>query len=106
MSYSQLDELTSSLSLVTYYITDAIKTWSFEFVDRITALATKILIIASVAASITVFLYILLLIVVKNTLESAYNGVVHMLSYMMPESVLLNEKITRQQLVTLKILKD
>jgi hypothetical protein len=84
MSYSQLDEMTASLSLVTYYITDIIKVWSYEFIDRISAFRLKIMIVVSVASAITVALYITILILVKNTLESAYKGVAYMLSYMMP----------------------
>jgi hypothetical protein len=84
---------------VTYYITDIIQTWSYEFVDRIAAFRTNIMIIAGVVSAITVFLYIMILVVVKNTLESAYNAVIYMLSYMMPESILLTEKITKQKLV-------
>lgn len=84
MTYSQLDEMAASLSLVTYYITDIIKVWSYEFVDRISAFRLKIMIVLSIASGLTIALFIAMLILIKNTLESAYKGVVYMLSYMMP----------------------
>lgn len=107
MTSAQVDEITSALTLVAYYITDAIYQWSSEF--------TKMIQIFNLESgihclSICLFLLLFHFAVCEGYLfphfMADFTFMRRVFQNMVPEEILANEKVIRQKFVANGILRQ
>jgi hypothetical protein len=100
LTSSQVDELTTTLTLVAYYITDAIMAWSSE-------LSTMIVVFKSHNNLLCIIICIVLLIFHLYTCEGFifpylrddYQLMRRIFNNMVPQDILINEKVIKQKFV-------
>jgi hypothetical protein len=107
LTTAQLDNLTSALTLVAYYVTDAITTWANEFSTSINYYSNWGNIFCLVTASL---IFILHLIFCENILfyflEKDYHFVREVFDKMIPEYILSIEKVIKQRFIMEGIIRQ
>jgi hypothetical protein len=107
LTAAQVDELTVTLTLVAYYITDAIMEWSAEFTDMIAVFNWSNQVLCAIICSFLITLHLIACeCIVFPRLEQDFAAMRRMFIQMVPEEILINEKVVRQKFVINGILRQ
>jgi hypothetical protein len=106
LTTSQLNDITTSLTLVAYYITDAITTWASEFTGKVTYYEGLDTLLCIIAASLVLLLHLIFCEkFLFYFLESDYEFIREVFDKMVPNFIISVEKVIRQKFVMEGIIK-
>lgn len=106
MNSSQLGEFSTSVSVLSAYILDAITTWGTEFhslLDKLIQQQTILTVVNFAVLGLVVFVVFIILFI--GFLEREYEFYRYMFMKMIPEYILKEDKVARQTFINFNILE-
>ena len=106
MNSSQLGEFSTSVSVLSAYILDAITTWGTEFhslLDKLIQQQTILTVVNFAVLGLVVFVVFIILFI--GFLEREFEFYSYMFMKMIPEYILKEDKVARQTFINFNILE-
>jgi hypothetical protein len=100
LTVPQLNDVTTTLTIVAYYVTDAINTWAAEFTQQVVAYERLDTMLCLIAAGVILLLHVVFCEkFLFYFLESDYKFIREVFDKMVPNFIISVEKVIRQKFI-------